>query len=146
MNVLEGITEVTSGKSDNSETERRAEIILQGIAGIFWEVLISFPIAFKKMWACSNQDNHSEWGFKEWELGNKLWWEGWSWEVLFLFFKEESKKNEKSSILRHGVTSRGTSPPATPKQFPWATSYESFRAGVSKLLPQGPNPACYVFL
>ena len=60
MNVLEGITEVTSGKSDNSETERRAEIILQGIAGIFWEVLISFPIAFKKMWACSNQDNHSE--------------------------------------------------------------------------------------
>lgn len=60
MKVLEGITEVTSGKSDNSETERRAEVNLQGIAGIFWEVFISFPIAFKKMWACSNQDNHSE--------------------------------------------------------------------------------------
>lgn len=54
----------------------RAEVILLGIAGIFWEVLASFPTAFKKMWACSNQDNHSEGGFKKSELGNKPWWEG----------------------------------------------------------------------
>ena len=66
--------------------EIRAEVILQGVAGKFWEVLASFPIAFKKMWAGRNKKNHRERGFKEWDLGNKLWKEGGGWKFFFFFF------------------------------------------------------------
>lgn len=49
----------------------RAEVTLQGMAGVFWEASASFPTVLKKMWAGSNQDNHSERGSKGMVIGKQ---------------------------------------------------------------------------
>lgn len=65
-----------------------AEVILQGIAGVFWEVLASFPIAFEKMLSVTRITTVNE------ALRNGNWETncGGKERAGRSFFKEESKK------------------------------------------------------
>lgn len=49
----------------------RAEVTLQGTAGVFWEASACFPTVLKKMWAGSDQDDHRERGSKGIVIGKQ---------------------------------------------------------------------------